>query len=187
MEIEELKEILKNKLSEKRYYHSICVMEMCEKLAKHYNVNIEEARLVGLMHDIAKELPPQEKIDYSYKNNLPVNNVELSAPSLLHAKIGADMCKKLFNFSDKMCNAISLHTTGGENMDMLSKILFVADGIGMDRTWEDVDYVRDLSLKDLDASVLYMLNLALTECIEKNKAIHTDTILARNYLLMNKK
>lgn len=186
MELEELKNILKNKLSEKRFYHSLCTMEMCEKLATHYNINVDEAKLIGLAHDIAKEMPSEEKLKYAAENNLSVDNVEKSAPSLLHAKIGADICKKQLGFSNKMCTAISLHTTGGENMDTLSKILFVSDGIGLDRHWEDVDYVRDLVLKDLDASVLYMLNLTIKDCVEKNKPIHINTILARNYLMLKK-
>lgn len=186
MELEEIKNVLKNKLSEKRFYHSICVMEMCEKLAEHYNVDIEEARFIGLAHDIAKEMPSDEKLKYAKENNIPVNTVEQSSPTLLHAKIGADICKKQFGFSDKMCKAISLHTTGGENMDMLSKILFIGDGIGLDRTYEDADYIRDLAFKNLDESILYMLNLTIKECLERNSQIHIDTILARNYLLMNK-
>lgn len=187
MDIEEIKELLKNTLSEKRFYHSICTMEMCEKVAKYYNENVEEAKLVGLAHDIAKEMPSDEKIKYAKENNILINDVELNTPTLLHAKIGADICKKQFNFSNRMCNAISLHTTGGENMDMLSKILFVSDGIGKDRTWKDAEYVRDLVLKDIDASVLYMLNLIITDCINLNRVIHTNTILARNWLLFNKK
>lgn len=186
MEIEEIKNILKNTLSEKRFYHSICVMEMCEKLAKHYNVDVEEAKLIGLAHDIAKEMPSDEKLKYAKDNNIPVCTVEQSSPTLLHAKIGADICKKQFGFSDRMCKAISLHTTGGENMDMLSKILFIGDGIGLDRTYEDANYIRDLAFKDLNASILYMLNLTIKECLEKNSSIHTDTILARNWLLLNK-
>lgn len=187
MEIEEIKNILKTKLSEKRFYHSICVMEMCEKLAKQYNVNIEEAKFVGLAHDIAKEMPSDEKLKYAKENNIFVNEVEASSPTLLHAKIGADICRKQFGFSDKMCRAISLHTTGGENMDLLSKILFIGDGIGLDRTYEEANYIRDLAFKDLDSSILYMLSLTIKECLEKNSPIHTDTILARNWLLLNKK
>lgn len=185
MELEEIKSVLKNKLSEKRFYHSICVMEMCEKLAIHYNQDISEAKLVGLAHDIAKEMPSDEKLKYAKQNNIFVNDVELSSPTLLHAKIGADICKKQFGFSDKMCKAISLHTTGGENMDLLSKILFIGDGIGLDRTYEEADYIRNLAFEDLDSSILYMLNLTIKECIEKNSPIHADTILARNYLLLN--
>lgn len=183
MELEDIKNVLKSKLSEKRFFHSLCVMEMCEKLAIHYNVNPDDAKLVGLAHDIAKEMPSDEKIKYAKENNIPINDVELVSPTLLHAKIGADICKKQFGFSDELCKAISLHTTGGENMDMLSKILFISDGIGLDRTYEEADYIRDLAFKDLDSSILYMLSLTIKECLEKNRSIHTDTILARNWLL----
>lgn len=127
--IDVIKAVLKNKLSEARFFHSICVMEMCEKLAKQYNVDLEQARLVGLAHDIAKEMPSDEKLQYCKENNLPVDVVERFSPTLLHAKIGANICKNQFGFSKEMCNAIALHTTGSENMDMLSKILFVADAI----------------------------------------------------------
>lgn len=186
MNINEIKEILKHTLSEERFYHSLCTMEMCEKLAKQYNENVQEAQLIGLAHDIAKEMPSPEKIKYVKENSIPADTVEIAMPTLLHAKIGADICKKQFNFSDKMCNAISLHTTGGENMDLLSKILFVSDGIGQDRTWKDVQYVRNLALQNLDASVLYMLNLVITTCTADNKPIHINTILARNWLLLAK-
>ncbi len=186
MELEKIKNILKDTLSEKRFYHSICVMDMCEKLAMHYNQNVSKAILVGLTHDIAKEIPSDEKIKYAKENNISIDNVELSSPSLLHAKIGADICKKQFGFSDELCKAILLHTTGGENMDMLSKILFISDAIGIDRTYPSVDYVRNLAFEDLDASILFMLNFIVNDCIEKNKPIHANTISARNYLLMNR-
>lgn len=186
MELEEIKNVLKKELSEKRFFHSLCVMEMCEKLALHYNVNVDDAKLVGLAHDIAKEIPSDEKIKYARENNIPINNVEQSLPTLLHAKIGADICRKQFDFSDKLCKAISLHTTGGENMDMLSKILFIGDGIGLDRTYEEVNYIRDLAFEDLNSSILCMLEFTIKECLEKNKPIHIDTILARNWLLLNK-
>ena len=38
--IEQIKKELKNMLSEKRYIHSIGVMEMASELAKIYNVDI---------------------------------------------------------------------------------------------------------------------------------------------------
>ncbi len=44
--VDEIKKYLKNVLSEKRYYHSECVMEMCGELDKIYNENKKKARLV---------------------------------------------------------------------------------------------------------------------------------------------
>lgn len=183
MEIEEIKKIVKEKLSEERFYHSTCVMEMAEQLAKKYNIDTETAKLVGLTHDIAKEMPDEEKLNYAKQNNLTIDEIENLAPGLLHGKIGADICKKQFSFSDEMCTAISLHTTGKENMSILTKILFVADVIGKDRTYGDVEYVRNLAFEDLDKCILFILNHIIDDCIRKGKLIHQNTINARNYML----
>ena len=76
MKEEQIKEIIKNRLSNERYYHSICVANQCEILAKQYNINIVNARLVGLVHDIAKELSKEEKINYAIKNNITIDEIE---------------------------------------------------------------------------------------------------------------
>lgn len=129
MTILEIEQIVKNTLSEKRYYHSICVMKKCEELAEIYGIDKEVAKKVGLAHDIAKEMTDEEKIKYAKENGIPINDVEQIHAGLLHAKIGSDIAKKQFGFTNEMCRAISLHTTGGKNMDLLDKILFVSDAI----------------------------------------------------------
>ena len=52
--IERIKNDLKENLTEYRYIHSLGVMEMAEELAKVYNVDVESARIAGLLHDISK-------------------------------------------------------------------------------------------------------------------------------------
>lgn len=44
-------------LSEKRFRHSEGVAERAVEYAKIYGANIEEAKLAGIAHDIAKEIP----------------------------------------------------------------------------------------------------------------------------------
>ena len=127
MTISEIEQIVKKTLSEKRYYHSLCVMEKCEEYAEIYRIDIETAKKVGLAHDIAKEMPDDEKMNYARENGLSVIDVEQRHTGLLHAKIGADIAKKRFGFTEKMCKAIRMHTTGGQDMELLDKILFVAD------------------------------------------------------------
>lgn len=127
MAISEIEQIVKKVLSEKRYYHSLCVMEKCGELAEIYGIDRDIAKKVGLVHDIAKEMSDEEKLVYIKENGININNVEKTHVGLLHAKIGADIAKKKLKFTPEMCRAISLHTTGGENMNLLDKILFVAD------------------------------------------------------------
>ena len=68
----------------------------------------------------------------------------------MHAKIGANIAKEEFDFSEEMADAIAYHTTAKANMPLLTKILFVADATGDDRNWEDLDKVRKMSEVDLD-------------------------------------
>ena len=68
MELHEIQEIVKKRLSEKRYHHSVCVMERCEELANIFNIDLDIAKKIGIAHDIAKELTAEEKLEYVEKN-----------------------------------------------------------------------------------------------------------------------
>ena len=184
MEEEQIRKIIKSKLSEERYYHSLCVAEQCEILGNIYHIPIVEARKMALVHDMAKELSKEEKIQYALKNNITVNAIEQVKPSLLHGKIAAGMAKKEFNFTEEMCNAIACHTTGKEKMTLLDKILFVADAIGKDRQWQGIENVRQLAKENINKTVLYLLDMTIKEKLERKELIHPDSILARNSIIM---
>ena len=68
--LEEITKDVKNTLSEKRYIHCIGVMEQAAYLAKKYGYDIDIARVVGIAHDIAKEIPEEEKLKYVEQNNI---------------------------------------------------------------------------------------------------------------------
>lgn len=180
---------LKSMLSEKRYKHSLGVMKKAEELAMIYGVDINIAKLVGLAHDIGKEFSDEEMLKYARENNIQVDKVEAVNVGLLHAKIGADICKKKYNFTIEMQNAIKYHTVGNENMDLLAKIIFVADKTEEGRNYKDetkneqLQKVRELSKKNLDEALLYEIDSSLIYTIQKHKLVHTDSILTRNKLL----
>ena len=67
---------IKQELSEKRYKHSIGVMQKAEELAEIYGVDVNKAKLVGLAHDIGKELPEEEKLRYAKENKIEVDEIE---------------------------------------------------------------------------------------------------------------
>ena len=72
----EIYEIVKSTLSEYRFFHSECVANRCVELASIYQVDKDAARLVGIVHDIAKEMPPEEKVKYCKENHLEIDEIE---------------------------------------------------------------------------------------------------------------
>lgn len=183
MELEEIQKNVKEKLSEKRYYHSQCVMERCEEIAKKVNYDIETAKKVGMAHDIAKEIPNDQKVQYAEERGIEVDEFEKENPTLLHAKIGEYIAINELGFTQEMGQAIRAHTTGIKNMDMLAKILFIADRTSIERGFEDIDYINELLEKNIDEAVLYIFDKKIMLQIDKKAQMHPDTVIARNWLL----
>ena len=186
--IEQIIEELKNTLSEKRYIHSLGVMEMCETLAKIYGVDTEKAKIAGLLHDIAKETTSEEKLEYAKQHNIEVDEIEKANPQILHGKIGAHIAKEKYGVSKEIQNAIEYHTETNPNMDTLAKIVYVSDKTELNRKQEneEIKYERELAKKDLDATVLYVIDVNLESLIKKQKLIHPTILATRNKLLKSK-
>lgn len=185
MELQQIQNEIQKRLSEKRYYHSLCVMERCEEIARKFEYDIEKAKKVGITHDIAKELTDEEKLKYCDDNNIEVDETEKESVGLLHAKVGAHMVKELFGFTSQMCDAIKAHTTGLQQMDMLAKILFIADRTSKERNFPDIEYLNDLLEEGIDKAVLYILDKKIELQLIKKANIHINTVITRNEIINN--
>ncbi len=182
--LKEIDEELKKNLSEKRYRHSIGVMKKAEELAKKYQVDSNKAKLVGLAHDIAKDMSTDEKMQYVFSHNIEIDEIEKNNTELLHAKIGADICKEKYEFTEDMQQAILYHTVGNPRMDDLAKILFVADKTEEGRKYinkEEVD-----NIKTLEEQVVYFIDRSIEYTIEKGGLLHPDSIYTRNYFIQKR-
>ena len=87
---------LKEELDEKRYEHTIGVMYTAASLAMRYGVMMHQAILAGLLHDCAKAIPNDEKLELCKKYGIIVSDVERENPSLLHAKLGAYIAREKY-------------------------------------------------------------------------------------------
>lgn len=184
MELQQIEQNVKGRLSEKRFFHSQCVMERCEEIAKKVGFkDIDNIKKIGIAHDVAKEIPNEEKIAYAEKNHIEIDEIERANPTLLHAKLGEDIAIKEFGFTQEMGRAIRAHTTGLEDMDMMCKILFIADRTSKERGFPDIEYINELLEKNIDEAVLYIFDKKITLQIDKKAQMHPQTVIARNWLL----
>ena len=183
MNLDEIIKDVKKYMSEKRYTHSLSVMKRIEELAKIYGVDIETAKKVGIAHDIAKEMTEEESFKYAKENDIYLDELEKEVPYLLHGKIGADMTKKLYGFTENMQKAIMYHTTGNPEMDML------ANKTEENRKFDDFDieYEREFANQNIDGAIIFMLEEGIKSHLNKKKLIHPDSLITRNTLLIEMK
>lgn len=183
MTTEQMKEKLSTMLTEHRYTHSIGVMETSEKMARIFGTDTEKALIAGLLHDCAKQIDRGEQLKMCEERGIEIDDIKKSAPSLVHADLGASVAKTDFDVTDEdILSSIKYHTLGRKNMTVLEKILFLADIIEPNRRdFEGLAELRSLCEKDLDEAMLFGLNLSIKNVERKGRILHTQTIEARNY------
>ena len=183
MTIEQMKEKLSTMLTEHRYTHSLGVMETAEKMAKTFNVDVENAIVAGLLHDCAKQIDRQVQLKMCKERNIELDEIKKSAPSLVHADLGASVARTEFGVTDDdVLSAIKYHTLGRKNMSDLEKVLFLADVIEPNRRdFEGLLELRDLCYKNLDEAMLYGLTLSIENVERKGRILHTQTLDAVEY------
>jgi len=185
MDFEAIIAKLSEKLSAKRFRHSVGVSETAERLAELHGCDKAKAKLAGILHDCARELPSNRLLSTAEAFGIVVGDLERHEPVLLHAALGARMAQSEYGVTDREVHqSIRLHTTGGSNMTVLDKIIFLADVIEPGRSFPGVDKIRELARENLDKALLAAYDQSLQYLIERNGIIHPDTIQGRNELLM---
>ena len=180
---EELYNEVKNILSEKRFIHSEGVVERAVEYAKVYGENEEIVKLIAITHDIAKEIPKEERIRYAESIGVELDEIEKINLELIHAKVGAKICKDKYRFSEDMVNAIKYHTTGKANMTTLEKIIYLADATEKNRSYDERDEIVEMVKGNIDKAMIFVLKWTIDKLVKGEKKIHVDTINAYNFYI----
>jgi nicotinate-nucleotide adenylyltransferase len=185
---EEYKALVRPFLTEKRFHHSECVAEEAESLAKQYGADPEKAWIAGMLHDIMKELPPEEQLKKMDAFGIILSDLEKSAPKLYHAILGAAYLEQTLHITDRdIIDPVLYHTTARADMTLPEKILFMADYISADRTFEGVEELRKTAYEDLDEAVLLGCGYTIQDLSERYLTIHPDTVGAYNWYVLHRK
>ena len=149
---------------------------------------MEKAMLAGLLHDCAKCIPNDQKIEMCEKNHILINPVEYKSPYLLHAKLGAFLAETMepmtaVNFYvGTDIEAICYHTTGEPDMSLLDKIIYIADYIepGRDKA-ENLPYIRKIAFEDLDVCMAEILHDTLAYLSSRGGSIDATTKMTYDF------
>ncbi|HHY82644.1 MAG TPA: HD domain-containing protein [Clostridiales bacterium] len=172
-------------IDDKRLKHSYGVSECAAKLAEHYGADADKARLAGLIHDCAKNLPDQEALRLCKKYHFQPDAISCMNKALLHAPLGALLAQEIFGIHDReILDAIACHTTGKKGMSLFEKIICLADYIEEGRRYEGVDNIRSLAFKDINKALLTAFELSIRNVLDRGKLLHPMTVESRNAILL---
>lgn len=159
-----IKKTLEKHLDKERYEHTLGVAYTAASLAMRYEESMEDAFLAGLLHDCAKCISNEKKIQICEKHNIPISPAEQNNPFLLHAKAGAWIAQKKYEVhNETVLAAIRSHTTGRPGMTTLEKIVYIADYIEPGRCHApNLSGIRHLAFLDLDKALLKILEDTLS-------------------------
>lgn len=180
---------LKQNVSSHRLQHILGVEETCITLARHHQLDEQQAGTAGLMHDLAKFFPPRKLLQIATVAKIPVDEVCLKSPHLLHAEVGAVVARQEFKVNDlEILQAISNHTLGAPYMSRLSCVVFIADVLEPNRgDNEELTAMREIATENLYKCVRQTSDYSLKYLLSKQKTIHPRTILTRNWAMSQEK
>lgn len=182
--IEEYTELIRERLSDYRFYHSICVAQSAKALARRYGADEEKAETAGILHDIMKESTKSEQLEMIEKAGMTITPLEKSKKKFYHQISGAAYAKAVLGIEDsEILNAIRYHTTGRANMSLMEEIIYLADFISADRDYEDVDVMRKKVVEGKEQGLLYAASYTIISNIKKGSILHPDTVNAYNWVL----
>ena len=184
MTINEMTAKLKGSLLEKRYIHSLGVMECAVELAKKYGADQEKAAVAGLLHDCAKNYSKEDMYTLCREYGIELDDVMKNSSGLIHGLLGAEVAKREYGIDDpEIYDAIYYHTVGKPDMSLLTQIIYIADGIEVNRHYDGVDRIRSLAEEDLDKALILQIDYTIKSVISKGGLLHTNTIDTRNWYL----
>ena len=158
MNLKQAKELVRGRLSDKRYEHTLNVRKMAVKLAKRYGVDEDKAALAALLHDSAKEISKDEMRAIMRAHPELAEGGEERPTPVWHGICAAILARTEWGVEDEaVLSAIACHTAGKPGMSRLDKIVYLADMSSKERDWPGVNKLRKLELKDLDLAMLAAL------------------------------
>ncbi|MCI8590630.1 MAG: HD domain-containing protein [Clostridiales bacterium] len=174
-----------------RKKHILSVFETAKNIVWDQNCQslLEKAEIAALLHDISKNFSYTLHLDIIKKYALPVTSEDLETPEVLHAFTGAAVAKNLFPqlIDEEIYNAIFYHCTGKADMSLLEKILFLADYIEPDRSYESCMKVRHYYQQNkeekngLDQAVYLSLEETVDHLTRNREKINSRTIQAKKF------
>jgi predicted HD superfamily hydrolase involved in NAD metabolism len=183
----ELELVANQKLTPRRFEHTLKVAQTALELAMRYGADTRKANIAALLHDVMKDTPREEQLYIIEKSGIILTCCDRVNPKIWHAMAGAAFLREELGITDTdVYNAVCYHTTGRAGMSLLEKVIYVADYISADRTYNGVEEMRALARKSLEDAMLFALEFCIVKLAQSGQVIHPDSVACYNELLTEK-
>lgn len=171
---------LKERVDNKRYVHTLGVIETAKKLAQIYKLDENKARLAAVLHDWDKGYSEQEMRERIYElgaNKMVSKEIIEYMPKVCHGLTAAlDLGVNYPSIPADVLKAVMNHTTGNERMSRLDMIIYIADALEPGRNYPEYkrlyDQIGKLCIEDLFCEVFKESVIAV---IKKGVYMHPET------------
>ncbi len=194
-----LREAVRDRMSEKRYRHTLGVEKKAAELAAVYAPEKTALlRAAALLHDLTKELPAEEQILLCRRFGVSVPRDCLESPKLFHSLTASLLIPEEFPlYADPaLLQAVARHTAGHPRMMLCDKLLYLADWIEDTRTFPGCVKLRTYyekkirkadteakRLAALDQVMLRSFDVMIREILAEKRPLALITVETRNALL----
>lgn len=165
--------------------HCEAVADEAARLAARYGVDVESARVAGLLHDWARDESPETLVNLAEEYGIPVGPIDREVPYLLHAAVGAaQLARDYPGLEPGVLDAIARHTTGAVEMSDLDAVVYVADMIEPARGFAGVEELRAAAgAVPLGELFAHAYATSLHHLIDRRRRFHPTTLQVWNAIV----
>lgn len=196
-----LRHEIKQRLSEKRYKHTLGVEKMARALGEILIPDkIDELSAAALLHDIAKEMTCEDHLRLISESFISYSEDDLATRPALHSFSAAPLIQRDFpEYATKdVLSAVTNHTLGAPNMSVFDEIIFISDYAEEGRSYYCCIEVHrylldnlspgksyDENIKILHKASLKAVRSTIASLSARKEKINARTMLTEKYLEEN--
>lgn len=164
---------------EHRFEHSVRVAALAADLAREHGLDVQQAYVAGLLHDLARLYPAEQLLDECAARDIPIDGYAREHPVVLHAPLSAALAQERFGIEDvAIRSAIAKHTLAAPVMSPLDCVVYLADSLEPGRNFETRAGLEALARNDLFAAVYATIGDSLRYLERSGKAPAPQTAQA---------
>ena len=179
---QELEETVVRLLKPSRVAHVLGCRQAATELARLYGADETDAARAALLHDITKALDGPLQLTLCREYGTILDTFSTQNPKTLHALTGSLVAERIFGEDPAVVSAIRCHTTGKADMNLLEKIIYVADYMEPNRDFPGVEALRRLAYADITKALKLGLEMTLDMLRQQKREISPESEDALRFL-----